>query len=143
MAFTILLALTAMAVPAARSQIRREHERELRNALREMHAAIDRYKDQVDQGKIQMENDTYGYPKTLQILVDGVPVQGQLSAGGEQSKMRFLRKIPKDPMTGGTDWGFRSVQDDPTSSSWGGQDVFQVYTKSTDKSSDGTPYADW
>ncbi len=142
-AFTILLALTAMAVPAARSQIRREKERELRNDLREMRAAIDKYKDQVDLGKIQMENDTYGYPKTLQILVDGVPVQGQLSGAGEQSKMRFLRRIPKDPMTGGTDWGFRSVQDDPTASSWGGQDVFDVYTKSTEKSSDGTPYSEW
>lgn len=142
-AFTILLALTAMAVPAARSQIRREHERELRNDLREMRAAIDKYKDQVDLGKIQMENDTYGYPKTLQILVDGVPVQGQLSAAGEQSKIRFLRRIPKDPMTGSAEWGFRSVQDDPTASSWGGQNVFDVHTKSTDKGSDGTPYADW
>jgi general secretion pathway protein G len=142
-AFTILLALTAMAVPAARSQIRREKERDLRNDLREMRAAIDKYKDQVDLGKIQMENDTYGYPKTLQMLVDGVPVQGQLSGAGEQSKMRFLRRIPKDPMTGSTDWGFRSVQDDPTASSWGGQNVFDVYTKSTEKSSDGTPYSEW
>jgi general secretion pathway protein G len=142
-AFTILLALTAMAVPAARSQIRREHERELRNDLREMRAAIDKYKDQVDLGKIQMENDTFGYPKTLQILVDGVPVQGQLSSAGEQSKIRFLRRIPKDPMTGSAEWGFRSVQDDPTASSWGGQNVFDVHTKSTDKGSDGTPYADW
>jgi general secretion pathway protein G len=142
-AFTILLALTAMAVPAARSQVRRERERELRRALSEMRVAIDKYKDQVDAGKIRMENDTYGYPKTLQILVDGVPVQGQLSGAGQQSKMRFLRRLPKDPMTGGTDWGLRSVQDDANSSSWGGQDVFDVYTKSTDKSSDGTPYSEW
>ena len=142
-AFTILLALTAMAVPAARSQIRREKERELRNDLREMRAAIDKYKDQVDLGKIRMENDTYGYPKTLQMLVDGVPIQGQISGGGEESKMRFLRKIPKDPMTGSTEWGFRSVQDDANASSWGGQNVFDVYTKSTSTALNGTNYKDW
>jgi general secretion pathway protein G len=142
-AFTILLALTAMAVPAARAQIRREREVELRRALREMRTAIDKYKDMVDTGKIQMQIDTFGYPKTLQSLVDGVPMQGQISSGGESNKIRFLRRIPKDPMTGGTDWGFRAMQDDPDSSSWGGQDVFDVYTKSTDKGSDGTPYSEW
>ena len=94
-AFTILLALTAMAVPAARSQIRREHERELRNDLREMRAAIDKYKDQVDLGKIQMENDTFGYPKTLQILVDGVPVQGQLSQPANRAKYASCGGFPK------------------------------------------------
>jgi general secretion pathway protein G len=132
-----------MAVPAARAQIRREREVELRRALLEMRGAIDKYKDMVDTGKIQMQNDTFGYPKTLQLLVDGVPMQGQLSSGGESNKVRFLRRIPKDPMTGGTDWGFRSMQDDPDSTSWGGQDVFDVYTKSTEKGSDGTPYSEW
>lgn len=142
-AVTILLALSAMAVPAARSQIRREREKELREDLREMRRAIDKYKDMVDAGKIQMQNDTFGYPKTLQSLVDGVPVQGQISSAGESNKMRFLRRIPKDPMTGTTDWGFRAMQDDPDSTSWGGQDVFDVYSKSTDKGSDGTPYSEW
>jgi general secretion pathway protein G len=142
-AVTILLALSAMAVPAARSQIRREREKELREDLREMRHAIDKYKDMVDAGKIQMQNDTFGYPKTLQSLVDGVPIQGQISSAGESNKMRFLRRIPKDPMTGTTDWGFRSMQDDPDSTSWGGQNVFDVYSKSTDKGSDGTPYSEW
>ena len=143
-AFTILMALTAMAVPAARYQVRREREKELRQALDEMRKAIDKYKDLVDAGKIRMDNDTFGYPKTLQLLVDGVPLQGQISGAGESNKVRFLRRIPKDPMTGrSTDWGMRSVQDDPTSTSWGGQDVFDVFTKSTDKASDGTPYSDW
>lgn len=142
-AFTILLALSAMAVPAARSQIRREREKELREDLHEMRSAIDKYKDLVDANKIQMQSDTFGYPKTLQMLVDGVPMQGQLSGNGQSNKVRFLRRIPKDPMTGTTDWGMRSMQDDPDSSSWGGQDVFDVYTKSTDKGSDGTPYSEW
>jgi general secretion pathway protein G len=142
-AFTILLTLSAMAVPAARFQIRKEREKELRQDLLDMRKAIDKYKDMVDAGKIQMQNDTYGYPKTLQLLVDGVPMQGQVSSAGESGKVRFLRRIPKDPMTGSADWGLRAMQDDPTSSSWGGQDVFDVYTKSTDKGSDGTPYSEW
>jgi general secretion pathway protein G len=142
-AFTILLVLTAMAVPAARAQVKHQREKELRDDLREMRKAIDKYKDMVDLGKIKMENDTFGYPKTLQSLVDGVPMQGQISGAGESNKMRFLRRIPKDPMTGGTEWGMRSMQDDPTSSSWGGQNVFDVYTKSTEKGSDGTSYSEW
>ncbi len=142
-AFTILLALTAMAIPAARYQVRREREKQLRMALLDMRKAIDKYKDMVDQGKIRMENDTFGYPKSLQVLVEGAPVQGQLSGAGSTSKMRFLRRIPTDPMTGSKEWGLRSMQDDPTSSSWGGQDVFDVYTKTTEKGSDGTPYSEW
>jgi general secretion pathway protein G len=142
-AFTILLALSAMAVPAARFQVRREREKALRQALDEMRTAIDKYKDQVDLNKIRMENDTFGYPKTLQILVDGVPVQGQISSGGQTPKIRFLRRIPKDPMTGSTEWGMHSVQDDPTSTSWGGQDVFDVFSKSTEKDGNGTPYSEW
>ncbi len=142
-AFTILLTLTAMAVPMARYQVRREREKELNDALHQMRTSIDKYKDMVDAGKIQMQNDTFGYPKTLQSLVDGIPMQGQLSSAGESNKIKFLRRIPKDPMTGSTDWGMRSMQDDTTSSSWGGQDVFDVYTKSTDKGPDGTPYSEW
>lgn len=142
-AFTILLILTTMAVPAARFQVRRQQETELRQDLREMRTAIDKYKDMADLGKIKLENDTYGYPKTLQVLVDGVPETNKISKAGESGKIKFLRRIPTDPMTGTKEWGMRSMQDSPDSSSWGGQDVFDVFTKSTGKGSDGTPYSEW
>jgi len=143
-AFTILLILTTMAVPMTRYQIRRQRERDLLNDVREMRTAIDRYKDQCDDGKIQSTGpDTYCYPPTLEILVDGVQMNNKISGLGQSSKIRFLRKIPKDPMTGDTDWGKRSMQDEPTSTSWGGQNVFDVYSKTTDKASDGTPYSEW
>ena len=138
-AFTILLILTSMAVPLARSKVRSQKERELRYALREMRSAIDKYKDYADQGllgpgKLGQE----GYPESLEVLVDGVKLAGQVD-----KKVRFLRRIPKDPMTNSTDWGKRSMQDDPKSMGWGGQNVFDVYTKSTEKASDGTAYSDW
>jgi general secretion pathway protein G len=143
-AFTILLVLTSMAVPMTRYQIRREREKALRDDLREMRKAIDRYKDLCDEGKIQSTgNDTYCYPPTLEILVDGVQMNNKISGLGQSSKMRILRRIPKDPMTGDTDWGKRSMQDEPTSTSWGGQNVFDVFSKTTDKASDGTPYSEW
>jgi general secretion pathway protein G len=142
-AFTILLILTTMAVPMARHQIIRQREKDLRNDLREMRAAIDKYKDMTDEGKIKVENDTYGYPKTLQSLVDGVPLLNKLSGSGDTAKIRFLRRIPTDPMTGTKEWGMRSMQDTPDSNTWGGQDVFDVYTKSLEKGSDGTPYSQW
>jgi general secretion pathway protein G len=142
-AFTILLILTSMAVPAARFQVRRQRETELRRDLREMRDAIDKYKDMADLGKIKVDNDTYGYPKTLQQLVEGVPMTNTISKAGESGKYKFLRRLPTDPLTNSKDWGMRSMQDDPDSSSWGGQDVFDVYTKSTDKGSDGTPYSEW
>jgi general secretion pathway protein G len=144
-AFTILMILTTMAVPMARYQIRRQREKELRADLREMRAAIDKYKDLCDQGKLQSTNmDAYCYPRTLEALVEGVPMANTLSGNSNQTgKMRFLRRIPKDPMTGDTDWGKRSMQDEPTSNSWGGQNVFDVYSKSMDKTSDGTPYSEW
>jgi len=144
-AFTILMILTTMAVPMARYQIRRQREKELRADLREMRAAIDKYKDLCDQGKLQSTNmDAYCYPRTIEALVDGVPMANTLSGNSNQTgKMRFLRRIPKDPMTGDTDWGKRAMQDEPTSNSWGGQNVFDVYSKSMDKTSDGTPYSEW
>lgn len=143
-AFTILLILTSMAVPMARHQIRRQRERELSADLHEMREAINRYKDMCDQGKVQSTNaDSYCYPLTLESLVDGVPLSNTLSGNGQTGKMRFLRRIPKDPMTGSIDWGKRSMQDDPTSDSWGGQNVFDVYSKTLDKASDGTPYSEW
>ncbi len=143
-AFTILLILSTMAVPMARYQIRRDREKALRNDLSDMRTAIDRYKDMCDQGKIQAPSmDSYCYPPTLEALVDGVPLANTISGLGQSGKIRFLRRIPKDPFTGDTDWGKRSMQDDPTSTSWGGQNVFDVFSKTTEKASDGTSYSEW
>jgi general secretion pathway protein G len=134
----ILVVLSSMAVPMARVQIKRQKETALRRDLIEMRDAIDRYKDAADQNLIKVEVGTEGYPPDLQTLVD--PVQ---LAGAPDRRIRFLRKIPVDPMTGTTDWGMRSVQDDADSDSWGGQDVFDVFTKSTGTALDGTKYSDW
>lgn len=143
-AFSILMILSTMAVPMARYQVRREREKELRRDLDEMRAAIDKYKDMCDTGKIQSASpDAYCYPPTLEALVEGVKMNNTITSGSQTGKMRFLRHIPKDPMTGDTDWGKRSMQDEPTSSSWGGQNVFDVYSKTLDKASDGTPYSEW
>jgi general secretion pathway protein G len=139
-AFTILLLLTTMAVPMARGRVRREKERDLRNALREIHAAIDKYKDQCDAGKLGIQKaDNQCYPESLDILVDGVKGSGT----NADTKIKFLRRIPMDPMTKSKEWGKRSMQDDPKSNGWGGQNVFAVFTKSTDKALDGSAYADW
>src|SRR5712692_8740522 len=121
-ATAIMVILTSMAIPLARLSIQREKERELRYDLWEMRDAIDRYKDAADRGAFQIKVGTEGYPPDLQTLVDGVDVGGK--------KVRFLRRIPNDPMTNSTDWGLRSMQDDPASDSWGGQNVFDVFTKS-------------
>lgn len=137
-ACAILIILAGMAVPMARVQIKRQKEAELRYDLREMRNAIDRYKDAADHNLIQVQVDTEGYPPDLETLVDGVQL-----AGAPDRRVRFLRKIPVDPMTGNADWGLRSVQDDADSDSWGGQDVFDVYTKSQDTALDGTKYSDW
>ncbi|HEY6765834.1 MAG TPA: type II secretion system protein [Candidatus Sulfotelmatobacter sp.] len=134
-ATTILLILTTMALPLARVTIKRDKEKELRHDLWEMRDAIDRYKDAADRGGFQTKVDSQNYPPTLEDLVKGVDVQGK--------KVRFLRKIPVDPMTGTTEWGMRSMQDDPESDSWGGQSVFDVYTKSTGMGLDGSKYKDW
>jgi len=131
----ILVVLSTMVVPLARVTVQREKERVLRNALWEMRDAIDRYKDAADRGGFQTKVDSQNYPPDLETLVKGVDVQGK--------KIRFLRKIPVDPMTGTTEWGLRSMQDDPDSDSWGGQSVFDVYTKSQGTALDGTKYKDW
>jgi general secretion pathway protein G len=138
-AFTIMMLLTTMAVPLARGRVRRERERELRYALREMRTAIDKYKDMKDQGFLgQVKLGTDGYPETLEILVEGEKMN---TADGK--KVRFLRRIPKDPFTGKYEWGLRSTQDDPKNQSWGGQNVFDVYSKTNEKAPDGTAYAEW
>jgi general secretion pathway protein G len=134
----IISILVGLALPLAKNSIKREKEFELRAALREMKTAIDKYKDASDRGFIQMKVDTDGYPETLQVLVDGVQMVGQVD-----KKLKFLRKIPIDPMTNSKDWGLRSYQDDPKSTSWGGQDVFDVYTKSEGTAFDGTKYKEW
>ena len=143
-AFSILLILSTLAVPLARYQVRRQREKDLLSDLREMRRAIDKYKDLCDQGKIPAgDPDTFCYPTKLEILVEGVKMTSTLSGNGQSNKVKLLRKIPKDPFTGDTDWGKRSMQDEPTSNSWGGQNVFNVFTKTMDKASDGTSYSDW
>jgi len=135
-ASAILSILTLMALPLARITIQREKEKELRRALWEMRDAIDRYKDAADRQAFQIKLDSGGYPPTLEELVKGVEIQGD-------KKVRFLRSIPVDPMTKGKEWGLRSMQDDPDSTSWGGQSVFDVYTKSEGTALDGSKYKDW
>ena len=131
--------LAGLAVPLARNSIKREKEFELRVALRDIRTAIDKYKDASDRGFIPVKIDTEGYPEKLQLLVDGVDMNGTVG-----KKLKLLRRIPIDPMTNTTDWGLRSYQDDPkNSSSWGGQDVFDVFTKSQGTALDGTKYKDW
>ena len=132
----ILLILTSMALPLAQITIKREKERRLRHALWEMRDAIDHYKEAADRAAFQIKADSHGYPPSLDDLVKGVESQGGV-------KLKFLRRIPPDPMTGKIDWGLRSMQDDTDSDSWGGQDVFDVYTKSEGTALDGTKYKDW
>ncbi len=135
---TIILLLTTIALPLARVQIQRAKETELRNELREMREAIDHYKDLSDKAMIPVKADTYGYPPDIQTLVDGVALKGNTSA-----KFKLLRRLPVDPMTESNDWGMRSMQDDADSRSWGGQNVFDVYSKSDATALDGTKYSDW
>ena len=134
---TIVSILAMAALPLARVSIKRQKEVELRRALREIRDAIDRYNDASVRGFIEQKFGTDGYPPDLETLVKGVT---QLNA--VDKKLRFLRRIPRDPMTG-SDWGLRSTQDSPDSNSFGGQNVFDVYTKSTASALDGTKYSDW
>ncbi len=134
----IISILVGLAVPLARNSIRREKEFALRGALREIRVAIDKYKDASDRGLIMVKVDTEGYPEKLDVLVEGVPM-----AGAVDKKLKLLRRIPKDPMTNSTEWGQRSYQDDPKNNSWGGQNVFDVFTKSEGIAFDGTKYKEW
>lgn len=137
-ATAILLVLASAAIPVARATIRHKREAELRRVLREIRDAIDRYKDAADRNLIQVEVGTEGYPPDLDTLVRGVTL-----AGAPDRRIRFLRQIPEDPMTGSTDWGKRCVQDDPDSTSWCGSNVFDVYTRSYGTSADGKKYSEW
>jgi general secretion pathway protein G len=131
----ILSILAMAALPVARFQVKRQNERELRRQLWMIRDAIDKYKDAADRGAFQTKVDSQNYPPDLQTLVSGVDVQGK--------KLRFLRNIPVDPMTGKAEWGMRSMQDDPDSTSYGGQSVFDVYSKSLGTALDGTKYSTW
>jgi general secretion pathway protein G len=131
----ILAILASAAIPISRFTVKRQKERELRYDLWQMRDSIDHYKDDADKGKFQTKVDSQNYPPDLDTLVNGVDVQGK--------KVKYLRRIPVDPMTGKSEWGMRSMQDDPTSESWGGQNLFDVYSKSTGTALDGTKYTEW
>ena len=134
-ATAIMVILVGMAFPIARKAVAREREHELREDLWTIRDAIDRYKDAADKGAFQIKVGSDGYPPDLDTLVTGVDVAGK--------KLKFLRRIPIDPMTGKTEWGLRSTQDEKDSTSWGGQNVFDVYTKSDQTALDDTKYKDW
>ena len=131
----ILAILAGAAAPVTMMAVKRDRERVLGHDQWEMRDAIDRYKDAADRGAFQIKVDSNGYPPDLETLVDGLDIQGK--------KVRFLRRIPVDPMTGKAEWGYRSMQDDPTSDSYGGQSVFDVHSKSQGTALDGTKYSDW
>jgi general secretion pathway protein G len=137
LACAILMILSSAALPVARYSIAHKKEELLRYDLRQIRDAIDRYKDLADSNKIRVEVGSEGYPPDLETLVKGVKL-----GAGDDKKIRFLRRVPVDPMTGQADWGLRAVQDDPDSTSWGGKNVFDVYSKSQATASDGTRYSD-
>lgn len=137
MVCALMAILAGVAMPTARFMVKREREAELRLDLRRMRNAIDEYKQMADQGMIQVELGTEGYPKTLDELVTGVKVVGQ------KTPKKFLRRVPMDPMTGKAEWGLRSYQDESDSTTWGGQNVYDVYSLSEGTALDGTKYKDW
>ena len=153
--FTILAILAAVAIPLAKTAVKREKEIELRRSLRTIRDAIDAYKKLADENRIKFEDNSEGYPPDLETLIKGVEVSGSAQPGGTQQGrtqraqtkdtkiVKFLRRIPKDPMTNSFDWGLRSYQDDPDSENWGGENVYDIYTKSLGIALDGTKYKEW
>jgi len=137
MACAILLVLSSAALPIARVTVMRQKEADLRAALRELRTAIDRYKDMADRNLFRVEVGSEGYPPDLETLVNGV------TYGADDRRIRFLRRIPVDPMTGRAEWGVRAIQDDPKSTSWSGKNVFDVFSLSQGTGLDGTRYAEW
>ena len=139
---TILLVLASAVMPLAQVATQRQREAELRRSLREVRTAIDQFRNAVDQGRIpttELEPENQGYPSDLNMLVEGVAAANDASG----TKLRFLRRIPRDPMTNSTEWGLRSYQDSPTSTSWGRQNVYDVYTTYEGTALDGSNYKDW
>ena len=139
---TILIILASAVLPLAQVTSQRQREAELRRNLREVRTAIDKFKDAVDTGQIattELKPDNEGYPPDLETLVEGVPAANDASG----RKLKYLRRIPPDPMTNSTEWGLRSYQDKPDSTSWGGQNVFDVYTTFDGTALDKTKYKDW
>jgi general secretion pathway protein G len=138
-AFSVMLILTTMAVPLAKVKLRTQREVELKYALRDMREAIDKYKTACDLGTFgAIKQGSFCYPESLEVLVDGVKTQ---AADGK--KMKFLRRIPRDPFTNDKEWGLRSMQDDIHAETWSGDNVFNVYSKSHEKDENGKPYAEW
>jgi general secretion pathway protein G len=141
-ATAVMMILASAALPLARVSIQRQREVELKRALREMRTAIDEFKDWADTGRIEITELQFGgenYPSSLDVLVEGVALTGDASG----VKKKFLRRIPIDPILGRADWGLRSYQDSPDSTVWGGQNVFDVYTRSEGTALNGTKYRDW
>jgi len=139
---TILLILASAVMPLAQVATQRQREAELRRSLRELRTSIDQFKNAVDQGRIpttELEPGNQGYPPDLETLVDGISAANDATG----TKLRFLRRIPRDPMTNSIEWGLRSYQDSATSTSWGGQNVFDVYTTFSGTALDGSNYRDW
>jgi general secretion pathway protein G len=139
---SMIMVLAAAIMPLTKVTMQRAREAELRHALREMRTAIDKFKDAADTGQIgtlDLKAGAENYPPDLQTLVDGVAAANDATG----RKLKFLRRVPIDPMTRGAEWGLRSYQDDPKSTRWGGQDVFDVHTTSEGTSLDGTKYKDW
>jgi len=135
---TLMTILAGVTLPVAKYAAKRQKEMELRHHLRTMRNAIDEYKRYSDLGLIPVDFDTDGYPAELEILVEGVDIVGQID-----KQVRFLRRIPTDPMTGEAEWGKRSYQDEPDATSWGGQDVYDVYSMSEGVGLNGVPYSEW
>jgi general secretion pathway protein G len=134
----MLLVLATVAMPLTRVLVVSRKEKVLRQDLLDMRTAIDRYKDDADKNLIQVQAGTEGYPPDLETLVNGVQL-----TGAQDKKVRYLRSLPVDPFTGNSDWGMRSAQDDPDATSWGGQDVFDVYSQAPGSALDGSKYSDW
>ena len=137
MVAALITILSGMALPVAKYTVKRRKEAELRLALRQMRSAIDEHKRLSDQGMIPVKVGGEGYPESLEIMVEGVELVGQ------ETKRKFLRRIPVDPMTREAEWGLRSYQDEPDSTSWGGQNVYDVYSLSESVAIDGSEYSDW
>jgi general secretion pathway protein G len=144
-ALSIVAVLAMLALPLGKMAVKRTNEIELQRTLRTIREAIDAYKKLADEKKFEVEEDTEGYPPTLETLVKGIEVQDKDAKGkaGAKKTVKFLRRIPKDPMTDSYDWGLRSYQDDFDSDVWGEENVYDVYTKSPAVALDGTKYKDW